>query len=256
MDFFKSRLRNFKGKLPFRGKMQNSVVSLYLIVLFLFPFFVTAQEEEEEKKVNANGLHFFHQYSLENSFAEFDADPPLNAKTAFSIMPFFGVGIKRETEHYVFAFSSRFGFQRDNMTFSYAGQKLPGTYAMDYLSVKRQFAFGIRLTPQQTFSFLIMSSFNTYGMGATPYGEKVNLRKLSEKDKLQISEYDDTFLDYRLGFDYEIKPLQERKLRVFIHFETTLRKRQVEVAPNYNLGIDRRYKLFYTLSVLGYGMRF
>lgn len=228
----------------------------HILVLSFFSFPAISQEEVEERKVNANGLHFFHQYSLEHSFAEFDADPPLSAKTAFSVMPVFGVGIKRETEHYVFAFSSRFGFQRDNMTFSYAGKKLPGTYAMDYMSVKRQFALGLRLTPQQTFSFLFISSFNMYGMGATPFGEKLNLRKLSEKDKLQISEYDDTFLDYRLGFEYEIKPMQERKLRVFIHFETTLRKRQVEVAPNYNLGIDRRYKLFYTLSVLGYGMRF
>lgn len=210
----------------------------------------------EEKKVNINGLHFFHQYSLENSFAEFDTDPPLKAKTAFSIMPVFGVGIKRETEHYVFAFSSRFGFQRDNMTFSYAGKKLAGTYAMDYMSVKRQFALGFRLTPQQTFSFLFISSFNAYGMGATPFGERLNLRKLDKKDKLQIGTTEEAFLDARLGFEYEIRPVEAKKLRLFIHFETALTKRRVEIAPNYNLGIGRDYRLFYTLSVLGYGMRF
>jgi hypothetical protein len=138
-------------------------------------------QEEEEKKVNVNGLHFFHQYSFENSVAEFSNYQPLKAKTAFSIMPIFGVGIKRETPDYVFAFSSHFGFQRDNMTFSYRGQKLAGTYAMDYLSVKRQFAFGLRITPSQTFGFLFISSFNVFGMGATPYGEKLNLRSWSKK---------------------------------------------------------------------------
>ncbi len=235
-----------------KGIFQSHII----LALFFFSLSVVAQEDEQEKKVNVNGLHFFHQYSLEYSFAEFDADPPLNAKTAFSVMPFFGVGIKRETANYVFAFSSRFGFQRDNMTFSYAGQKLAGTYAMDYLSVKRQFALGFRLTPQQTFSFLFISSFNVYGMGATPFGEKVNLRKLEKKDKLELSTRPEDFLDARLGFEYEIKPMEETKLRLFIHFETALTKRRVDIAPNYNLGIDRSYSLFYTLSVLGYGMRF
>ncbi len=235
--------------------MQSTFQLRYILILFLFSLSAVAQEEKE-KKVNVNGLHFFHQYSLEHAFAEFDADPPLNAKTAFSVMPFFGVGIKRETANYVFAFSSRFGFQRDNMTFSYAGQKLAGTYAMDYLSVKRQFALGFKLTPQQTFSFLFISSFNVYGMGATPFGEKINLRKLEQKDKLQLSANKEEFLDYRLGFEYEIKPMETKKLRLFIHFETALTKRRVEIAPNHNLGIDRQYTLFYTLSVLGYGMRF
>lgn len=237
--------------------MQSSLFQLrYVILLSLFSFPAIAQEEEEEKKVNVNGLHFFHQYSFENSFAEFGKDQPLRAKTAFSIMPFFGIGIKRETPAYVFAFSSRFGFQRDNMKFSYAGQKLPGTYAMDYMSVKRQFALGFRITPQQTFSFLVNSSFNMYGMGATPYGDRRNLRKLDKKDKLELNMSDDPFLDFRLGFEYELKPMDEKKLRLFVHIETSLKQRRVEVAPNHYLGIDQPYTLFYRLSVFELGLRF
>ncbi|MCZ8286608.1 MAG: hypothetical protein O9353_14245, partial [Bacteroidia bacterium] len=237
--------------------MRNGLFQLYLIVTCsFFSFSAAAQEEEEEKKVNVNGLHFFHQYSFEHSFAEFDESQKLKAKTAFSIMPVFGVGIKRETADYVFAFSSKFGFQRDNMTFSYAGQKLAGTYAMDYMSVKRQFALGFRITPQQTFSFLFISSFNIFGMGATPFGEKRNLLKLEPKDKLQISTTDEPFLDYRIGFEYELKPAEEKKLRFFIHFESCLRQRNLEVAPNGTLGIDQPYTIFYRLHVLGYGMRF
>lgn len=235
--------------------MQRVFQLRYILILFLFPLSAVAQEEEE-KKVNVNGLHFFHQYSLENSFAEFGKGQALKGKTAFSIMPFFGVGIKRETANFVFAFSSRFGFQRDNMTFSYAGQKLAGTYAMDYMSAKRQFALGFRITPQQTFSFLLMSSFNLFGMGATPFGEKLNLRKLEEKDKLKISTNDDTFADWRIGFEYEYKPTDEKKLRLFVHIESCLRQRHVEVAPNSNLGIDQSYKLFYRLHTFGFGLRF
>lgn len=236
--------------------MRHMLFHLRYVIVLVFCSFSAVAQEEEEKKVNVNGLHFFHQYSLEHSFAEFDADPPLNAKTVFSVMPFFGIGIKRETANFVFAFSSRFGFQRDNMTFSYAGQKLAGTYAMDYLSVKRQFALGFRITPQQTFSFLFISSFNAFGMGATPYGERVNLRKLDQRYKLEIGTSKEAFLDARLGFEYEVRPVETKKLRLFIHFETALTKRRVDIAPNYNLGIDRPYTLFYTLSVLGYGMRF
>lgn len=236
--------------------MQRVFQLRYILILFLFPLSAVAQEEKEEKKVNVNGLHFFHQYSFENSFPEFGKDQPLRAKTAFSIMPFFGVGIKRETPAYVFAFSSRFGFQRDNMRFSYAGQKLPGTYAMDYMSVKRQFALGFRITAQQTFSFLFISSFNLYGMGATPYGEKINLRKLDKKDKLELGMSDDPFLDFRLGFEYELKPMEEKKLRLFVHLETCLKQRRVEVAPNHYLGIGQPYTLFYRLSVFEVGLRF
>lgn len=231
----------------------------YVIFIFLLAFFsfsALAQEEEEEKKVNVNGMHFFHQYSMEHSFAEFDKHQLLKAKAAFSFMPSFGVGIKKETPDYVFAFSSRFGFQRDNMNFFYEGRKLPGTYAMDYMSVKRQFAFGLKITPRQTFSFLVMSSFNAFGMGATPFGERMNLRKLDPKDKLQIGTTEEGFLDFRLGFEYELKPMEEKKLRLFFHFETALTKRRVEVEPNYNLGIRERQVLFYTLNVFGYGMRF
>lgn len=228
----------------------------HIILLSLFSFPAVAQEEEEERKVNVNGLHFFHQYSFENSFAEFGRDQALRAKTAFSIVPFFGVGIKRETQAYVFAFSSRFGFQRDNMRFSYAGQQLPGTYAMDYMSVKRQFALGFRITPQQTFSFLFASSFNMYGMGLTPYGERINLRKLDKKDKLELSMSEDPFLDFRLGFEYELKPMTGKKLRLFVHLETSLKQRRVEVAPNHYLEIDQAHTLFYRLSVFELGLRF
>jgi hypothetical protein len=235
---------------------KNIFQSHIILLLSFFSLSAIAQEEPEEENVNPNGLHFFHEYSFENSFAEFGNEQALKAKTAFSIMPFFGVGIKRETANFVFAFSSRFGFQRDNMTFSYAGQKLAGTYAMDYASVKRQFALGFRITPQQTFSFLLMSSFNLFGMGATPYGEKLNLRKLEEKDKLRISTNDDTFADWRIGFEYEYNPMDEKKLRLFIHFESCLRQRHVEVAPNSNLGINQPYKLFYRLHVFGFGLRF
>lgn len=227
------------------------------LMVSFFPFYAIAQEdEEEEKKVNVNGLHFFHQYSFENSFAEFSNNQPLKAKTVFSIMPVFGVGIKRETPNYVFGFSSRFGFQRDNMNFFYEGKKLAGTYAMDYMSVKRQFSLGFRITPQQTFSFLFISSLNIFGMGATPFGEKLNLRKLEYKDKLQLSMSDDPFLDYRIGFEYEYKPSEEKKLRLFFHLETSLKQRHVEIAPNYSLGIDHSYTLFYKLSVFGFGLRF
>lgn len=230
-------------------------ICVILCVFFSLPV-IAQEEEEEEKKVNVNGLHFFHQYSMEHAFAEFGKHQPFKAKTAFSFMPAFGVGIKKETSHYVFAFSSRFGFQRDNMIFFNEGKKLPGTYAMDYMSVKRQFAFGLRIDPKQTFSFLVISSYNTYGMGATPFGEKINLRKLEQKDKLQISTTEESFPDFRLGFEYELKPMEEKKLRLFFHFETTLTKRRVEVKPNYNLGIREHQTLFYTLNVLGYGMRF
>ncbi len=238
--------------------MRNSLFQLIYsaVVLSFFSFQAVAQEEEEEQKINKNGMYFFHQYSLEHSFAEFNNDQPLKAKTALSSMPFFGVGIKKETANYVFAFSSRFGFQRDNMTFSFAGKKVAGTYCMDYMSVKRQFALGFKLTPQQTFSFLFISSFNISSMGATPFGEKTNLRKLEQKDKLQLSMSEDPFLDYRLGFEYEFKPTEEEKLRLFFHLETSLKQRRVDVAPNYNLGIDKPYTLFYRFSVIGFGLRF
>jgi hypothetical protein len=142
------------------------------------------------------------------------------------------------------------------MTFSYAGKKLPGTYAMDYLSVKRQFSLGFRLTPQQTFSFLLISSFNDYGMGATPLGGKINLKKLEQKDKLEISMSDVPFLDFRIGFEYEYKPMHETKLRLFFHFESSLKQRRVKVAPNYYLGIKEPYELFYRFHVFEFGLRF
>jgi hypothetical protein len=230
---------------------------IYPVIILSFFSLHAIGQDEEDKKVNVNGLHFFHQYSFENSVAEFSNHQPLKAKTAFSIMPIFGVGIKRETENYVFAFSSRFGFQRDNMTFSYAGQKLAGTYAMDYMSVKRQFAFGLKITPQQTFSFLFISSYNYYGMGgATPFGERINLRKLEQKDKLELSMSYDPFFDFRIGFEYELKPMDEAKLRLFFHLESSLKQRRVEVAPSPNLGIDQHYTLNYRLSVFGFGLRF
>lgn len=230
----------------------------YIAALLLFSFSaaIAQEDEEEEKKVNTNGLHFFHQYSFENAFGEFNNNQSLRAKTAFSIMPVFGVGIKKVTPNYVFAFSSRFGFQRDNMTFSYGGKKLPGTYCMDYMSVKRQFALGFRITPQQTFSFLFISSFNIFGMGATPFGEKINLRKLEAKDKLQLSTNDDSFLDYRIGIEYEFKPFDKKKLKLFWHIEACLKQRRVEIATNYNLGIDHPYTLSYRLNVFGFGLRF
>lgn len=237
--------------------MHRSIPFTYLIFSLSFlSLSSAAQEEEEKRKINVNGLHFFHQYSLEHSFAEFDKHQLLKAKTAFSLVPAFGIGIKKETPGYVFAFSSRFGLQRDNMNFSYEGQKLPGTYAMDYISVKRQFAFGLKIAPRQAFSFLVISSFNAFDMDAMPFGKRMNLRKLDPKDKLQISTTEEGFLDFRLGFEYELKPMAEKKLRLFFHFETALTKRRVEVEPNYNLGIRERQVLFYTLNVFGYGMRF
>lgn len=238
--------------------MRHSLLQLTYsaFALLFFSFSAVAQEEEKEPKVNKNGMHFFHQYSVEHSFSEFNNNELLKGKAAFSIMPIFGVGIKKETANFVFAFSSRFGFQRDNMTFSYAGKKIAGTYCMDYMSVKRQFALGFKLTPQQTFSFLFISSLNDFGMGATPFGEKLNLRKLEQKDKLQLSMSDGLFFDFRLGFEYEFKPMEEEKLRLFFHVETSLKQRHVDVAPNSNLGIEHPYTLFYRFSVIGFGLRF
>ena len=229
---------------------------IHAIFLVAFFSFSTLAQEDEEKKVNTNGLYFFHQYSFEHSFAEFSNHQPLKAKTVFSIMPVFGVGIKKETANYVFSFNSRFGFQRDNMTFSYAGKKLAGTYCMDYMSVKRQFALGFKLTPQKTFSFLFIGSYNVFGMGATPYGEKINLRKLEKKDKLELSISGEPFLDYRLGFEYEFKPLPEEKLKLFWHIEASLKQRRIEIAPNHNLGIYESNTLYYRLYVTGFGLRF
>lgn len=222
---------------------------------------VSAQETEDDEMSprKSNGLQLFHEYSIEHAFAEHDRYQDLRAKTALSTMPFFGIGIKKETPFLVFAFSSRFGFQRDNMTFYYQGQKLAGTYAMDYMSVKRQFALGIRLSPQRTFSFLVMSSYNIYGMGATPFGDKVNLRSLLAKDRLVIGSNVDSergSLDFRLGFEYEWRPSIERKFRMFVHAEASLTQRCLKVEPNYYLGITRPYELYYRFYNLGYGFRF
>jgi hypothetical protein len=66
----------------------------------------------------------------------------------------------------------------------------------------------------------------------------------------------DPFLDFRIGFEYELKPMDNAKLRLFFHLESCLKQRRVEVAPNYSLGIDQPYTLHYRLNVFGFGLRF